>query len=102
MPARMIPGRMIPGRMMPGRMMPGRMMPERRSGRAARRPPLRPSAAAVALARRGLLASEALFVHRNTFNYRLNAFIRESGLDIRDYHNALLLEIYFQLSPRFS
>ena len=50
----------------------------------------------------GLLASEALFVHRNTFNYRLNAFIRESGLDIRDYHNALLLEIYFQLSPRFS
>ena len=50
----------------------------------------------------GLTASSSLYVHRNTFNYRLNAFIRESGLDIRDYHNALLLEIFFQLSPRFS
>ncbi|MCR5078542.1 MAG: helix-turn-helix domain-containing protein, partial [Bacilli bacterium] len=46
-----------------------------------------------------LVAADTLYVHRNTFNYRLNAFIRESGLDIRDYHNALLLEVYFQLSP---
>ena len=44
------------------------------------------------------LAAKALFIHRNTFNYRLSAFIEKTGLDIRDYHNALLLEIYFQLS----
>lgn len=43
------------------------------------------------------LASENLIIHRNTFNYRLARFIEKTGLDIRDYHNALLLEIYFQL-----
>lgn len=43
----------------------------------------------------GLLASKALFIHRNTFNYRINQFIDISKLDIRDYHNALLLELYF-------
>ena len=45
-----------------------------------------------------LLAAKKLGVHRNTFNYRLNAFIENTGLDIRDYHNALLLELYFDLS----
>lgn len=44
------------------------------------------------------LASKELFVHRNTFSYRLNSFIEKTGLDIRDYHNALLLELYFQLT----
>jgi DNA-binding PucR family transcriptional regulator len=44
------------------------------------------------------LAAKKLFIHRNTFNYRLNAFIAATGLDIRDYHNALFLELYFQLS----
>ncbi|MCI2111403.1 MAG: helix-turn-helix domain-containing protein [Bacilli bacterium] len=43
------------------------------------------------------LASENLIIHRNTFNYRLSRFIERTGLDIRDYHNALLLEVYFQL-----
>lgn len=43
-------------------------------------------------------AAERLFVHRNTFNYRLNKFIEVTNLDVRDYHNALLLELYFQLS----
>jgi len=43
------------------------------------------------------LAAETLIIHRNTFNYRLAQFIDLTGLDIRDYHNALLLEIYFQL-----
>lgn len=42
-------------------------------------------------------AAEQLFIHRNTFNYRLNRFIDITGLDIRDYHNALLLELFFQL-----
>lgn len=42
-------------------------------------------------------AAEQLFIHRNTFNYRLARFIDITGLDIRDYHNALLLELFFQL-----
>ena len=47
------------------------------------------------------LAAETLLIHRNTFNYRLEKFIDLTGLDIRDYHNALLLEIYFQFAqPR--
>ncbi len=46
-------------------------------------------------------AAEILTIHRNTFNYRLEKFIDKTGLDIRDYHNALLLEIYFQFgNPR--
>lgn len=44
------------------------------------------------------LSAKMLFIHRNTFNYRLAQFIHLTGLDIRDYHNALLLELYFQLS----
>ena len=44
------------------------------------------------------LSAKELFIHRNTFSYRLNAFIEKTELDIRDYHNALLLELYFQLS----
>lgn len=43
------------------------------------------------------LAASKLIIHRNTFNYRLNAFVAKTGLDIRDYHNALLLELYFDL-----
>lgn len=44
------------------------------------------------------LSAKMLFIHRNTFNYRLAQFINITGLDIRDYHNALLLELFFQLS----
>ena len=44
------------------------------------------------------LAANKLLIHRNTFRYRLDAFIDRTGLDIRDYHNALLLELYFDLS----
>ena len=44
----------------------------------------------------GLGSAKYLNIHRNTFNYRLKEFIRITNLDIRDYHNALLLEIYFQ------
>lgn len=45
-----------------------------------------------------LKASEMLFVHRNTFSYRLNQFINLTNLDIRDYHNATFLELYFSLT----
>ena len=41
--------------------------------------------------------AEKLGVHRNTFNYRLNTFVHKTKLDIRDYHNALLLELFFDL-----
>ena len=48
----------------------------------------------------GLKAADALYVHRNTFNYRLANFIKATSLDPRDYHNALFLELYFQLKNR--
>ena len=38
-----------------------------------------------------LLIAQKLYLHRNTVNYRLQKFIEQSGLDIRDYHNAQLL-----------
>ena len=40
------------------------------------------------------LAAKRLYIHRNTFNYRLNKFIEQTSLDIRDFDNALLLYIY--------
>ena len=43
------------------------------------------------------LAADLLIVHRNTFNYRLNRFIEASGVDIRDYHNAMLLDYYLRM-----
>ena len=49
----------------------------------------------------GILAAKCLFVHRNTFLYRLNQFIERTNLDIRDYHNALFLELYFQLENSY-
>lgn len=33
-------------------------------------------------------ASKKLYVHRNTFSYRLDKFIEATSLDIRDYHFA--------------
>lgn len=47
----------------------------------------------------GLNASRAaikLYIHRNTFNYRLEKFIEQTGLDIRDYHHAFYLKIALQ------
>lgn len=40
------------------------------------------------------LAARRLYVHRNTFNYRLNAFIYKTGIDIRDYDNANIFDLY--------
>lgn len=42
------------------------------------------------------LAAKKLYVHRNTFAYRLNRFIDVTNLDIRDYHNAQ----YFAIATR--
>ena len=52
---------------------------------------------AIAYLRSGLdakKAAEAIFVHRNTFSYRLQKFVEATGIDPRDYHNALLIELY--------
>ncbi len=43
-------------------------------------------------------ASEALYIHRNTFNYRLERFINETSLDIREFHNALLFSLYLRFA----
>ncbi|MEG1739301.1 MAG: helix-turn-helix domain-containing protein [Bacilli bacterium] len=43
---------------------------------------------------RGVEASLELYIHRNTFNYRLNKFISKTGLDIRDYKYSLVYYLY--------
>lgn len=48
----------------------------------------------------GLNTAKMLGIHRNTFNYRLNEFIEKTNCDIRDYHNAMVLELYFQFVKR--
>ena len=40
------------------------------------------------------IAANSLYIHRNTFNYRLNKFIEISKLDIRDYKNSLIFYFY--------
>lgn len=43
-------------------------------------------------------SAKEIYVHRNTFNYRLQQFIEQSGVDIRDYQNSLLFYYYLQLT----
>ncbi len=38
-------------------------------------------------------AAEKMYLHRNTFNYRLTKFEDLTGLDIRDYHVAQYIDI---------
>jgi len=42
-------------------------------------------------------ASEMLYIHRNTFNYRLTKFIDITNLDIRDYWNAFYFNLYLKM-----
>lgn len=42
-------------------------------------------------------ASEALYIHRNTFAYRLNQFITLTGLDIRRHRHALFFTLVHKL-----
>jgi hypothetical protein len=44
-----------------------------------------------------LLASEALYVHRNTFTYRMNKFMDQSNMDLRDFHCARLFQLWLTL-----
>lgn len=41
-----------------------------------------------------ILASNTLYIHRNTFNYRLNKFIELTQLDIKNYNNSLIFFLY--------
>jgi sugar diacid utilization regulator len=41
-----------------------------------------------------IAASEHLYIHRNTFAYRLNKFIDQTQLDIRDFHLARLFQLW--------
>lgn len=43
-------------------------------------------------------AANSLYVHRNTFNYRLAKFIKSSKLDIREFWNALYFQLYLELT----
>ncbi len=43
------------------------------------------------------IASERLYVHRNTFAYRLNQFVNLTGLDIRQHDHALLFTLIEKL-----
>ncbi len=45
-------------------------------------------------------ASDSLYIHRNTFSYRLKRFSEMTHLDIHSYHDVLLIELYFQLGGR--
>ncbi len=46
----------------------------------------------------GTKAAKSLYIHRNTFLFRIDKFIKLTNIDVRDYHYALLLELYFQLA----
>lgn len=42
-------------------------------------------------------ASDMLYIHRNTFNYRLDKFLQMTNLDLRDYWNAFYFNTYLRL-----
>ena len=45
-------------------------------------------------------ASRQLFIHRNTLNYRLDKIRRETGLDLRSFHDAVIFRILSGLPER--
>ncbi|MBO8428213.1 MAG: helix-turn-helix domain-containing protein [Firmicutes bacterium] len=47
--------------------------------------------------RNALLTSKYLFIHRNTFNQRLEKFIELTSLDIRDFYNANYFLLYLRI-----
>jgi hypothetical protein len=50
----------------------------------------------------GVLASQLLYIHRNTFRYRLNKFIEQTGIDLRESTLAYALKVYGTLSQQSS
>jgi hypothetical protein len=48
----------------------------------------------------GVLAAQLLYIHRNTFRYRLNKFIEQTGMDLREPTLAYALKVYGALSEQ--
>lgn len=42
-------------------------------------------------------ASRILYIHRNTFHYRMNKFIEETGLDLRQFHVATFVQLLLSI-----
>lgn len=42
--------------------------------------------------------AKEIYVHRNTFNYRIQQFIDKTGVDIKDYKNSLLFYYYMTIN----
>jgi DNA-binding PucR family transcriptional regulator len=47
------------------------------------------------------LASKGTYVHRNTFNYRLDKFIRNTGINIRQFKGAAAMFMVLQLLDEY-
>lgn len=47
-----------------------------------------------------VLAAEYLYLHRNTFNYRMDKFYDETKIDVRDIQLSRLLQLYFVMNER--
>ena len=45
-------------------------------------------------------ASKALFIHRNTLNYRLDKLRRETGLDVRNFQDAVVFRLIFGMAEK--
>ncbi|WP_422444798.1 helix-turn-helix domain-containing protein [Thermoanaerobacterium sp. DL9XJH110] len=42
-------------------------------------------------------AARRLYIHRNTPMYRLDKIASHTGLDLRNFKDAIKMEVYFQL-----
>lgn len=56
--------------------------------------------------RRADIASDHLYIHRNTFLYRLKKIREKANIDLNSYHDCLLFELFFQFThhslPRYN
>lgn len=48
----------------------------------------------------GVLAAQLLYIHRNTFRYRLDKFIQQTGIDLREPTLAYALKVYGTLAQQ--
>jgi hypothetical protein len=48
------------------------------------------------------LAAQLLYLHRNTFLYRLNRFMDETGIDLRESHHLAVFKVFFLISEHQS
>ena len=48
-----------------------------------------------------ILTSKSLFIHRNTFNQRLEKFVELTSLDVRDFYNASYFLLYLKVKENY-